>query len=151
MVAASSCATQPPPAPPQQAQLTRAVSAPQRAEPPQYLPGTARAILQKRMAFHAQDMGDLVSAIMILQYDRVRDRATAIASDANLARPLTGDATELASALPESFFVLQDQLRAQAGVLASAAGEQSAFQVADAYGRLSETCVKCHAVYRQGR
>ena len=53
-------------APPQQAQRTRAVSAPQRAEPPQYLPGTARAILQKRMASHARDMGDLVSAIMLL-------------------------------------------------------------------------------------
>src|SRR3954466_3593138 len=98
---AISCATSPP-QPPQKAQLARAVAPPKRALPPQPLSGTARSILRARMGSHTRDMGDLVSAIMILDYDRVHERATAISSDASLARPLTGDATELASALPES-------------------------------------------------
>ena len=147
---AAACASNPP-QPPQQAQLARAVAAPKRADPPQPLSGTARAVLKTRMGFHARDMGDLVSAIMILDYERIHDRAAAISSDASLARPLTGDATELASALPESFFSYQDELRSRAVTLASAATGHSAFHVADAYGRLSETCVRCHATFRQGR
>jgi cytochrome c556 len=146
------CASQPErDQPPQQAQLVQAISPPARLEPPEYLSGMARAVLRTRMASHARDMGDLMSAIMVLQYDRIRDRASAIASDASLARPLTGDATELNSALPEKFFQHQDELKAGAKALAVAADKQSAFAVAEAYGRVSETCVRCHGVYRQGR
>jgi hypothetical protein len=64
-----------------------------------------------------------------------------------MSRPLTGDATELNSLLPEKFFVQQDDLRAQARLLATAAAHQSAFEVADAYGKVS-ACVRCHGVYR---
>src|SRR2546423_10700977 len=102
------------------------------------------------MASHAGDMGQLMSAIMLLHYDEIHERAEDIAQDARFARPLTGDASELNSALPERFFVLQEDLRAQAGALAAAAAKANAFAVADAYGRLSETCVRCHATYREG-
>jgi hypothetical protein len=136
---------------PQQEQLTKAVSPPERLAPPEDLSGTARAILRTRMQSHAQDMGALMSAVMTLKYDLIQERAIGIANDASLARPLTGDATELNSALPEKFFLLQDDLRAAARGVAAAAAEKNAFGVADAYGRLSETCVKCHATYRQGR
>ena len=135
---------------PQEAQLVRAVSPPERLQPPEHLSGTARLVLRNRMASHARDMGDLTSAIMLLQYDRIRDRADAVAADASWARPLTQDATELNSALPERFFELQDQLRIQARALSGAAEQMKALAVADAYGRLSETCVSCHAVYREG-
>jgi cytochrome c556 len=148
----AACASKPEPhEPPQQAQLTRAVSAPGRLQPPETLPGPALAVLKTRMASHARDMGDLMSAIMILDYPRIQDRATAIADDASLARPLTQDATELNSFLPEAFFQYQDALRAEARALAGAAGRLSAFEVADHYGKLSETCVRCHATYRAGR
>ena len=53
--------------------------------------------------------------------------------------------------LPEKFFEQQDLLRARARTLAEAAHTMDAFRVADAYGRLSEACVRCHAVYRQGK
>lgn len=148
---ASSCATKPPPEPPQTAQLAQAVAAPERTGPPLPLPGTARAFLKTRMASHTRDMGDLVSAIMILDYDKIQDCAATISADASLARPLKLDATELASGIPERFFVLQDELRSRAATLALAAGDTSAFRVADAYGRLSETCVRCHATFRPGR
>ncbi len=150
-VAGGACASRPQTMePPQQAQLIQAITPPQRLEPPQHLSSTARALLGNRMAAHARDMGDLMSAIMILDYDQVEQRAGKIADDAAWARPLTGDATELNSALPETFFQLQDDLRAQARLLAAAADDLSAFAVAESYGRLSETCVRCHAVYRKG-
>jgi cytochrome c556 len=150
--ALAACASQPSRSePPQQAQLTRAVSPPARLEPPASIPAPARAVLQTRMASHARDMGDLMTAIMVLDYPRIRTGAEGIAADAGLARPLTGDATELNSMLPEAFFQHQDALRAEARALAAAAEKQSALAVADSYGRLSETCVRCHAAYREGR
>jgi hypothetical protein len=87
---------------------------------------------------------------MVLDYRSIDERAAKISSDANLARPLTADATELNTALPERFFDLQDQLKARAAALSAAAARNDALAVADAYGKLSETCVSCHASYRPG-
>lgn len=151
-LAAHACASSPPTnGAPQQAQFGRAVEPPPRLAPPEYLPGTARAVLRTIMVSHARDMAELMSAIMILNYPRIEAGAEAIVNDVSLARPLTGDATELNSALPERFFVLQDDLRKQARTLRDAAQHLSAFEVADAYGELSETCVRCHGTYRAGR
>jgi cytochrome c556 len=145
------CASQPPPPPPQD-QLARAISPPAKSlEPAQPLPGAARAVLKSRMASHVRDMTDLVSAILALDYPTIADRAKAVAADANLARPLGGDATELNTLLPDKFFEYQDDLRKNARVLAGAAERMDAQQVADAYGHLSESCVRCHSVYRGGR
>jgi cytochrome c556 len=137
--------------PPQQAQLARAVSVPGRLRPPEQLSPVAVAILKTRMASHARNMGDLMSAIMVLHYEDVRDGALQIAGDTSLSRPLSEDASELNSALPEKFFLYQDGLRLEAKTLAEAAGRQSPFDVADSYGRLSQVCVRCHATYRAGR
>ena len=148
---AAACAAPPPKQPPQQAQLVQAISPPVRLQPPEQLSDTARVILRGRMAAHARDMSGLVSSIMLLRYDDIQDGARRIASDASLSRPLSEDATELNSALPEKYFLYQDDLRLEAKTLAEAAGRQQAFDVADAYGRLSQVCVRCHAAYRQGR
>lgn len=149
MLLLPACASpRPAPQPPQQKQLTEAVSAPVRLAPPEHMSGTARALLRTRMAGHASNMSELVAAIMILDYPQIAARAAEIRDDARLARPLTGDATELNSMLPEKFFVHQDELRAQAQRLVAAAERSSAVQVADAYGELSGTCVRCHAAYR---
>ena len=145
----SACASQPNSMQPsQQAQLATAVAAPERATPPEPLSPAAREILKTRMAAHARDMGDLVSAIMVLDYARIVQKADAIAADVNLSRPISGDATELNSALPEKFFVRQDELRAGARALSAAARDLDPYRVANAYGRLSEGCVRCHADYR---
>jgi len=134
--------------PPQQAQLARALAAPDRAGPPQPLSPAAREILKARMASHARDMGELVSAIMVLDHDRVAQTSDAIAADVNLSRPVSHDATELNSGLPEQFFVRQDELRSGARALAAAARARDPNRVAAEYGRLSEGCVRCHADYR---
>jgi len=145
----ASCASQTPSGPPpQQAQLAQAVAAPDRAGPPEPLSPAARVILKERMASHARDMGDLVSAIMILAYDRIAQIGDAIASDVNLSRPLSKDATELNASLPEKFFIRQDELRAGARALSAAARDLDPTRVAVEYGRLSEGCVRCHADYR---
>lgn len=108
-------------------------------------------MLKQRMASHARDMNDLMSAIMILNYDEIRAGSLRIANDGSLSRPLENDASELNSALPEKFFLYQDNLRLEAKTLAEAAGREHAFDVADSYGRLSQVCVRCHATYRQGK
>jgi len=100
------------------------------------------------MASHARDMGDLVSAIMILDYPGIVQRADSIAADVNLSRPITRDATELNASLPEKFFVRQDELRARARALAAAARARDPNRIASEYGLLSEGCVRCHADYR---
>jgi cytochrome c556 len=134
--------------PPQQEQLARAIATPDRAGPPEPLSPAARQILKTRMASHARDMGDLVAAIMILDYPRIAATGDAIAADVNLSRPISHDATELNAALPEKFFVRQDELRARAKALAAAARATDPYRVAAEYGRLSEGCVRCHADYR---
>ena len=146
-----SCASPPAKRPPQNAELVQAISPPDRLTPPEDLPGPARTILRARMASHAQDMSALMSSVMVLRYDLIAERATKIADDASLARPLTGDATELNSALPQKFFAYQDELKLAARGLAGAANDKTPFPVADAYARLSGTCVRCHATYRQGQ
>jgi cytochrome c556 len=151
MAAGGACSEPPVRAqPPQQAQLKRAISPPERLGPPDDLSSTARELLKSRMASHARDMADLMSAIMVLDYPRIRDDANRIASDVSLARPLSDDASELNSALPEKFFLYQDNLRLEAKTLAEAAGRSHAFDVADSYGRVSQICVRCHATYRAG-
>jgi acyl-CoA synthetase (NDP forming) len=131
--------------------MAQAVAAPSHLEPIQPMPAAARSVLKSRMVYHARDMHALMSAIMVLDYPTIHGEALAIADNANLSRPLSGDATELNSLLPETFFLYQDQLRHDARTLAAAADQLNPFDTAASYGRLSESCVRCHAVYRGGR
>jgi hypothetical protein len=150
LVVAASCAAKQRNQPAQQTQLVQAVSAPERLRPPDDLSEAARAILKTHMASHARNMGQLMSSIMVLRYEQISEGARRIADDASLSRPLSADATELNSALPEKFFLYQDNLRLESKTLAEAAGRRNPFDVADSYGRLSQVCVRCHATYRAG-
>ncbi len=150
-LAVAACATPARNQPPQQRELAQAIAPPQRLRPPDPFPEVAREILKTRMAFHARDMSALVSDIMLLRYDEIRAGAERIAADASLSRPLANDASELNSALPEKFFLYQDDPRLEARTLAEAAARKQPFDVADSYGRLSQVCVRCHAAYRTGK
>ena len=90
---------------------------PSRLQPPEHLSEAAQAILRDRMASHRRDMSGLVSDIMLLRYPEIQDGARRIAGDANLSRPLSNDASELNSALPEKFFLYQEYLRLEARTL----------------------------------
>lgn len=145
-----SCASKQANQPPQSEQLTRAVTPPERPVPPEPLSKPVKALLSRRMASHAEDMSDLVSAIMLLDYSRIITRADKIASDVNLARPISQDATELNASIPEKFFVRQDELKAAVRELEGAARSANSYWVADAYGYVAKTCVRCHADFRPG-
>ena len=127
-----SCASQAAHQPPQMNQLAQAITVPDRQDPPEPLSPVAKAILKERMASHARDMSDLVSAIMLLEYPKISARSEAIAVSVNLARPTTGDASELNASIPEKFFVRQDDLKAAARTLERAAQAVNPYQVADA-------------------
>jgi hypothetical protein len=147
----AACATPPPAGPPQEAQLARALAPPERLAPAEALPPQARALLHTRMASHAQDMGALMSAIMVLRYEEIGTRARGITHEVYFARTGGEDASTLLNAsLPPKLFDLEAELRERASTLAGAADRLDAFAVANAYGQLSETCVKCHAAYRGG-
>ena len=134
--------------PPQLAELAQAITPPDRDGPPEPLSLTAKALLKERMAMHAQDMSQLVSSIMLLEYAEISTDADKIASDVNLHRPTSNDATQLTESIPEKFFVRQDDLQTAARILAKAGRTANPDRVADAYGKLAETCVRCHADYR---
>jgi cytochrome c556 len=144
----SACATPQAYQAPQQRQAARAVETPKRADPAEPLSPAARELLKARMASHARNMNDLVSAIMVLDYLRIEQQSDQIADDVSLSRPVTHDATELNASLPEKFFVHQDKVKVEARALADAARAHNPYRVAEQYGRLSEGCVRCHADYR---
>ncbi|HVV48360.1 MAG TPA: cytochrome c [Polyangia bacterium] len=148
LAALSACASREAAQPPQIAQLAQAITPPDREGPPEPLSPAARTLIKERMTSHAQDMSDLVSAILLFDCEQITERAEKIAADVNLSRPLTNDATELNASIPEKFFVRQDDLKAAARVLARSARLADPAKVSDAYGKLAETCVRCHADYR---
>jgi hypothetical protein len=94
VVAMTSCAAPQRAEPVQGTQLTQAVSPPPRLRPPEQLSEAARAMLKTRMASHARDMADLMSAILVLDYEPIRAGSLRIAGDASLSRPLSDDATK---------------------------------------------------------
>jgi cytochrome c556 len=113
---------------------------------PAHLPNAVRQIVQQRMARHSKEMTELVWAVVFLDYAGVTRQAQKIADEPRLARPVTGDATELNAIIPERFFALQEQLRVRAGRLADAARSHDDGMAAE-YGKLAETCVACHQAY----
>jgi cytochrome c556 len=112
---------------------------------------TARALIHQKMANHAKQMTELVWAVIFLDFDQAARQADAIATEPRFARPASGDATELNTALPPRFFELQDQLRQRAQLLEAVARTRDASAVAKSYGALAESCVSCHAVYLNPR
>ncbi len=114
---------------------------------PAHIPEVARRLLSERMMSHGRDMSDLVWAMLFVDTMSVEEIADDIALQPRLARPMKNDASELASRLPASFFDLQDTLVTDATRLARAAKAEDLEAMADAYGALTATCVRCHSAY----
>jgi len=120
---------------------------PKLAEPERISPAM-RAVIRTKMGRHAQQLGALVSRVVVLDYDGVARSAGEIFDEPALARPVSGD--ELNGVLPERFFELQDALRAEARQLVAAAAARDNARVSEAFGGLAKTCLACHQVYLQG-
>jgi hypothetical protein len=122
------------------------------AEPPvpepiarEYVPATARALLHDRMSRHAADAEGLRTATLQLDYEAIDFHAGQIATEPRVARPGPGGLGTLNASIPESFYVEQDALRAAAVLLRDAARQRDDARLTWAYGRVSRTCVSCHA------
>ncbi|GMU62268.1 MAG: hypothetical protein AMXMBFR34_40310 [Myxococcaceae bacterium] len=122
-----------------------------RLRQPDYLSELARQLLRQRMARHGKDMTRLVQAVVLLEKDVAKELAQAIASEPRITRPTPGASDELNSALPEQFFVRQDELRERAKAMAQAAASESDDALAARLGDLTRTCVGCHSAYLEAR
>jgi hypothetical protein len=111
----------------------------------------ARAAVRTQMHSHARAMMALVSTVTTLDYEAAAAAATELLTEPTLARPLTGDASELNAALPPRFFALQDQLRGQLAGIAAAARARQPDELASAFAATVQTCVHCHDAYLRGR
>lgn len=107
----------------------------------------ARSVLRKRMERHGKMMTNLVEGVILLQRDVVVELAATIASEPRLTRPIVGGANDLNAALPERFFVLQDELRERAQVLGAAARRSDDDALALRFADLTRTCVACHSAF----
>ena len=116
--------------------------------PPDRIPLAMQAVIASKMHRHAEQLPELVSRVVVLDYDGVARAAGAIFDEPLLGRPVGGD--ELDGVLPERFFVLQDQLQATARAAVEAAARRDPQGISTAAANLTRTCVDCHAVYLNG-
>ncbi|MGZ3438347.1 MAG: hypothetical protein ACXVDD_02480 [Polyangia bacterium] len=126
--------------------------APERHLPPvERLSDAARGALATQMHSHARGMMELVSTATVLDYDAVVASAQRLLEEPRIARPLTGDASELNAVLPPRFFALQDELRGDLQALKLAASSREPEALADTFAATSKTCIRCHQSYLTGR
>jgi len=111
------------------------------------IPGAARPMLHDRMQRHAEDADRLVGATTRLEYEEIVLRAQHIATEPRLARPRAGDLSTLNASVPAAFYQEQERLADAARDLAAAAERRDDTALVQAYGRLSQSCVSCHAQF----
>jgi hypothetical protein len=133
--------TQPKPTPPRE--LPRADSLGR----PDYLSDLARQILRRRMERHGREMIHLMTGVVLLRREVVQSIAQEISKEPRITRPLPDSRDELNSALPEKFFVLQDELRERAKGLEEVAKGRNDKELAESFARLTQTCVSCHSAF----
>lgn len=116
-------------------------------ETPSYLSPIARQLLKQRMQRHGGDMLALLQSVLFLDHETTQRLAAEIAAEPRLTRPIAGGADDINAALPERFFVLQDELKSRAVDLAQAARGSDDEQLAARLGEVTQTCVGCHSAY----
>jgi hypothetical protein len=139
---------------PAQEPLTGAAKAPAVKKPadeglekPDYLSALARQTLRRRMERHGRDMTTLMTSVVLLKREVALSLANNLAAEPRITRPLPDGRDDLNAALPERFFVLQDELRDRARQLAEAAKSGKDKDLGDAFARLTQTCIACHSAY----
>lgn len=112
------------------------------------LPEETRALLTAAMQKHRERMESLLWASLMLEHQAVQELAEAIAQTPPLpAAPTTASQRRQRNPQVDRFFVLQEELRQRARELARHARAGDAEAVAVAHGKLTTTCVRCHALY----
>jgi hypothetical protein len=115
---------------------------------PDYLSPVARQLLKNRMRRHGTELTQLVLSVTLLQHEKSNALATDIANEPRISRPVVGGEDDLNKALPERFFVLQDELRSRAKTLAEGARSHDNKAMAQDFGRMMQICVECHSTFQ---
>jgi cytochrome c553 len=116
--------------------------------PPENVAASTRAELRARMDRHGNAMSTLVKAVVLIDRPTITTMAQRIADEELLARADSQSFDRWRPLLPKAFFVEQETLRSTARSLAQAAaqGEPDAV-LAERFGTLTATCVRCHGSY----
>lgn len=122
----------------------------QSLDAPDYLSPLARQMLRRRMERHGRDTATLFLAVVTLQRVVVAELAKDLAAEPRIVRPLPDSMDDLNAALPERFFVLQDELRDRARDLEKAALVGTDDELSARMASLTQTCVACHSAYLTG-
>jgi hypothetical protein len=116
--------------------------------PPENIAETTRSDLRARMSRHGNVMTGLVKAVVLLDRPTVANMARRIADEELLARAESPGVDPWRPLLPKAFFIEQDALRMAARELAEAAAQGERDEVvADRFGAVTRTCVRCHGAY----
>jgi hypothetical protein len=115
---------------------------------PERLSPVVRGVVQSKMTRHGQQLTDLITRVVLIDYDGIARVAGAIYDEPSLARPTAGD--QLNGALPERFFVYQDALRAEAKALVEIAARRDRPRLMESFTALTKTCLQCHDLYLHG-
>jgi len=121
--------------------------APAKLPEPEWLPEAAREMLATRMQRHGEELMLLLVTVLTLGHEDSAHLAREVAAEPRIGRPSPGEKDTLNALLPARFFELQDELRERALSVADAADAKDSGRVVRAFGKLTETCVSCHAVY----
>ncbi|MBI4818611.1 MAG: cytochrome c [Deltaproteobacteria bacterium] len=104
---------------------------------PANLSSEARAALGARMQGHGDDMNDLLWSILFLDFASTHDIAAHISSQTLVP----------SGVVPAEIVAFEGRLHALAGELERASKAEDSAKVAELYGKVAETCVRCHASY----
>lgn len=147
LVVTPAFAGEPAPRPPKVAKKVAPPEPRKALEAPSYLSPIARQLLKQRMQRHGGDTLALVQSVLFLDHATTQRLAAELAAEPRLTRPIAGGADDINAALPERFFVLQDELRSRALDLAAATQKPGTPDLAKRLGELTQTCVACHTTY----
>jgi cytochrome c556 len=107
----------------------------------------SRRAIGQRMRHHAEDLTDLLKAVLLLDHDGVEERARALAEAPKLSQPAPGEIDTLNASIPKRFFELQNDFVKKAKALGQTAKQHDDVKMGKAFGQLTEACVACHSVY----
>ena len=132
---------------------TSAVSASRasRLPVPEHVTSETQAELHARMARHGETMTNLIRSVVLLDRPTIEALAIRIADEEIIARANKAAQERRRLNLPPEFFTEQTVLSGAARALAAAAEESDDVTLAERFGDLTGTCIRCHSVYLHGR
>jgi hypothetical protein len=109
-------------------------------------PDRGAGALKGRMGRHGANLTGLGRAVVLLDLTTTARLARQIADEETIARSLAAD-HKSGEGPDETFIALQEELHTRAARLAADAGARNDLGVAESFGELAKTCVRCHRLY----